>query len=129
MRIQKAESPDFDEYEVLLESVELKVYKFWRIPYRRETITRWLREPGVIEADDSNGLLVCQVFDKNGYPVYTNGPDDIVIENAIQFFLLMPAVAETFLKAGFKPKITTQYVDPKFMRIVNKKAVIEDVQR
>lgn len=65
---------------------------------------------GVVEADDITGLLVQLMFDDRGNEIYTNGIDDIAIDNACKLLLLNPNIRQAFHASGFRPKLSRTYV-------------------
>lgn len=111
MKITKGLTTGFEGYEVK----RITRSPWWHFkPPLVETVIK-----GVVEADDTNGLLVTQVFD-NGDAVYTNGTEDIYLENSVKLLLLCPPIRDAFLKAGFRPKTEVSYGNT--ISIVNRNA-------
>lgn len=111
MRIVKGETPQFEQYQVeVLETFQLENSfwkRVWGKQYTEETRVKILT--GVLEADDGNGMIVQQVYNHNGEEIYTNGKDDIVIDNPVKLLLLLPNIRQAFLFAKFRPKVTSSY--------------------
>jgi len=63
----------------------------------------------VIEADEETGQLTMQLTDTQGNLLYTNGVDDIAINNTVKLLMLLGQVRSVFIEAGFVPKIQTTY--------------------
>lgn len=109
MKIEKAVTKDFESYQVL-ETVEQRqsyVFLFFFPRFRNIKVEQTVEN--VTEADDRTGLVVQQVKDKDGNDVYTNGDDDIAFDNAVKLLLLTTTIKQSFLGAGFRPKLTTRY--------------------
>lgn len=117
MHIKKAETKNFADYEVI-EIVKAPNHEnLWQFLVRR-----LLRKPllmntveipvtNVVEANDATGLLTYQLTDDRGRPIFSNGQDDIVLDNAVKTLLLLNNIRAAFHSAGFRPKLSTQYKD------------------
>lgn len=113
MRIVKGETENFEDYVVI------RPEKFERVEFLGEPMTGPMRfEVGhhaqiyrnVIEADDETGLLVEHLADWAGNLLYTNGSEDIVIDNTVRALMLNPQLRAEFVAAGFRPKVNSTYV-------------------
>lgn len=113
MKIIKGETEDFEGYEVI--SRAPVTFLGIQFPWSRKATLK-----GVLEADDQTGRVVQQVISEEGYPVFSNGADDLYNDNSMKLMLLIPGFAKSLLEAGFRPKTTTIY-DPK-LRIINRSA-------
>ncbi len=102
MRIQKGETKAFDNYDVtcLVRKVVLGIILPWR---SRVTLT------GVLEAEEETGRIVRQERTLAGMPVFTNGVEDIYIDNSAKLLMLMRPVREAFHASGFRPKVIITY--------------------
>lgn len=116
MRIAKGETEDFDRYVVAQFLEWDRPKRFLGVPYSFEAVRVEVEQSYVVEADDETGLLVQQAINEQGRPIYTNGKDDIILDNAVMVILLMPQAREAFLMAGFKPKLVTNYLKIKIRR-------------
>lgn len=111
MRIIKGETDGFEDYEVI--SRTPVTFLGIKLPWSKDVILK-----GVLDADDQTGRVVQQVITPEGYPVFSNGSDDLFNDNTMKLFLLVPGFAKSLLEAGFRPKTTTIY-DPK-LKIINR---------
>ncbi len=123
MKIVKGETADFNTYEVIRKTKSTKHPKGWRglfaalfnldahITVEEEIVLR-----NVVTADDDSGLLVLQILNDANLAIYTNGDDEITIDNVVKLLLLVPSIKQGFLMAGFRPKMETLYA--KDFRIV-----------
>lgn len=111
MRISKLETPNFDDFDIMqrAESADLVEMR-----YRNHEV----KLEGVLEVDDVSGRIVRQVRTQEGYPVLTNGADDIYIDNSAKIMMLDPQVRLALMHEGYIPKTTVAY--EKNIRIVNK---------
>lgn len=84
---------------------------FWLLwgEYPTEIVERPIE--GVVEADDQTGLIIKQEFDKENRPIFTDGKDDIVLDNTVKLLLLTAPFRQAFHQSGFRPKLTTSYLD------------------
>jgi hypothetical protein len=127
MKILKTETPHFEFYSViaqrtktvpaLLRGIKKLIFYFANQNYPTIEAQEEIVLDNVLEADDATGYLMQQIFDQNGYAVYTNGDDEIVIDNVVKLLLLTPSIKQAFLMAGFRPKV--QITHEKNFRIVN----------
>lgn len=111
MRVAKGETETFDDYVVF------KHKRRWAI-LDRVLGPKSIRCPQAVEADEEIGLLVEQVVTSKGEVVYTNGRQEVFIDNTIRLLLLVPGIRGEFHAAGFRPKLTTSYVQG--LRIVHR---------
>jgi len=105
------ETTGFEDYEVL--SIVPRTFFGFKLPWKKS-----LELKGVLEADDKSGRVVSQVTTPEGHPIYTNGTDDIYLENAVKMLMLIPGVVAAFLGAGFRPKTETQHYTE--LKIINR---------
>lgn len=112
MKIEKDVTPNFERYQVLA-IVKETLPQTWRerLFDRKRVIDFEKTLENIIEADDSTGLIVQQVTDKNGDLVFTNGLEDISFDNTAKLFLLVPIFRQAFLVSGFVPKQIRTYMD------------------
>lgn len=110
MKIVRGETPNFEEYEVRCRQKGQGLLSYF--PPREIKLT------GVLEADDTSGRVVRQVVSVFGHPVYSNGPEDIFIDNTVKILLLVPPIREAFVKSGFRPKVIISFEEG--VRIINK---------
>lgn len=111
MLITKTETLGFENYEVTARR------PFWFLGF----LLLWKRTvvlKGVMEADDNSGRLVTRLFNESGDPAYTNGIEDIYLDNTCRMLMLIPGMNRAFLEAGFRPKTVTTY--ELGLKIVNK---------
>lgn len=115
MRIIRGQTTDFENYEVTYSTFKfvLGSYK-WPM---KEVVAK-----NVLEADDSTGLVIRQIENKLGQPLFTNGEEDIALSNEARLLLLLPPIQKAFLEAGFVPKTQSTY--EKEVRIVNKNPTV-----
>jgi hypothetical protein len=110
VHIVKTVTRNFDAYEVFSIVLKEKFFPgmpmFWRKPEYEEVAVKL---EGIIEADDSSGLVVQQVVDGEGRPIFTNGPDEIVYDNPTKLLLLLPNIRQAFHAAGYRPKLSRIY--------------------
>lgn len=114
MRIAKGETEDFESYFVF------KPKKIGRATLvSGDPITgKWKLEEtehaqvleNVIEADDESGLVVTHLSDFAGNMIYTDGRTDLVIDNTARLLMFQSEIRLGFLEAGFRPKVTVEYV-------------------
>lgn len=114
------DNPDFNSYDIFI-SVEIKeVFGFFlRVRTRKEEV----KLKNVVEADDDSGFLVQNETDDNGNLLYTNGHDEIAIDNTVKFLMCNPQLRQGFLASGFRPKLTSKY--DRTLRIVRRVGVLE----
>lgn len=108
MHIIKGESENFDEHDVVREVEYFVWVGRWPVK-RRECKTSLESVPNVIEADDQTGLLTVQLMNERGHLLFTNGHDDIALDDSVKVLMLIPPIRDAFLEAGFKPKTLTTY--------------------
>src|SRR6267143_1780579 len=111
MRIIKAETEGFEDYEVLAQ-VPRTLFGYslpWKIS---------LELKNVLDVNDKTGRVVIHVTTLEGHPVYTNGTEDIYLDNSVKMLMLIPGVVKSFLEAGFRPKTIIRY-EPE-LKITNK---------
>jgi hypothetical protein len=113
VRIIKGQTSDFENYEVTVSQEQ--GYAWWRTPARKVV-------KNVLEADDATGLIIRQIENEKGEPLFTNGEEDIALSNEAKLLLLMPPIQKAFLEAGFVPKTESLYM--KDVRIVNKNPTV-----
>lgn len=66
---------------------------------------------GILEADDSTGLIVRQDENERGEPLYINAAgDEVVIDNTLKVLLLLPDLRNAFIQE-FIPKTRQSYVE------------------
>lgn len=110
MRITKTETPDFALYAVY-ETVETREQnRFLGFPNSSYHIsTSEILVQNVLDADAISGMVSQQVVDRNGDYVYTDGTDDVALNDTNKLLLkTVSAIREAFFAAGFVPKITTR---------------------
>ena len=110
------DNPEFDNYDIFI-SVERQKYMGLRTEWKDVKLTN------VVEADDESGFLVQNETDERGNLLYTNGHDDVAIDNTVKFLMCSPQLRQGFLAAGFRPKLTSRY--DKTLRIVRRVGVLE----
>lgn len=120
MRLSKNE-PNFDAWDVY-EIVPVELSRWNRWTFRHPTETELSLLTNVVECDDATGLVVQWVSDEKGQPVFTDGVEDIAMDNPTKLLLLLPNVKNEFLAHGFKPKLTSRYVKAGCLKIVPKAA-------
>lgn len=115
MKITKGETDNFDLYDVYC-LVYPYPAEFFGLQIRfRKPVE--IKQKGVLEADDQTGKIARQVYTWDGCPVFTNGVEDIFIDNTTRLLLLVPPIQEAFLRSGYKPKVTVTFEEG--VRIVN----------
>src|SRR5882724_6577775 len=110
MKIEKAVTKDFESYQVIQTVDYVNPYRYLGLFLRSKKTSIEQVIENVTEADDKTGLVVQQVVDKDGYGVYTNGEDDISLDNCVKLLLLTTTIKQSFLGAGFRPKLTSIYL-------------------
>lgn len=125
LKIVKGTTSDFENYEVFYTKQEPRaswrggVFKFWLMSNYGDVETRAV---AVLEVDDVTGQIIRQVMSDDGNPVFTNGAEEIVIDNTAKLLLLVPNVREAFFQHGFAPKLIATY--EKGVRIINKNPTV-----
>lgn len=118
MKISR-DNPDFDNYDVY---VSLEIGKPRTILGIKTSLynMQWkeVKLSHVVEADDDTGFVVQHLTDDNGNEIYTNGHDEITVDNTVKFLMLNPQLRAAFLGAGFRPKLTSRY--EKTLRLVRR---------
>lgn len=118
MKISR-DSPDFDNYDIFASSEIVEPKTFLGIRTGFYNLSRKeIKLTNVIEADDDTGLYVQHLTDDNDNLIYTNGHDEIIIDNTVKFLMLNPQLRTAFLASGFRPKLTSRY--EKSLRIVRR---------
>lgn len=118
MKISR-DNPEFDSYDVYV-SLEIgKPRTFLGIKTSLYNM-QWkeVKLSHVVEADDDTGFVVQHLTDDNGNEIYTNGSDDIIVDNTVKFLMLNHGLRTSFLAAGFRPKLTSRY--EKTLRLVRR---------
>lgn len=110
------DNPDFNIFDIFV-SVETKTFFGLRTEWKE------IKLKNVVEADDESGFLVQNETDDKGNLLYTNGHDEIAIDNTVKFLMCNPQLRQGFLAAGFRPKLTSKY--DKTLRIVRRVGVLE----
>ena len=123
MKISR-DNPDFTNYDIfvsleigeprVLFGIQTQLYKMVR---------KEVKLSNVVEADDESGFLVQNETDDKGNLIYTNGHDDVAIDNTVKFLMCNPQLRQGFLASGFRPKLTSRY--EKTLRIVPRIGVVE----
>lgn len=106
MRIARGETEELELYEVLRKVEIPQTALDWLLRRRRVELRKVSH---VLEADEETGQLTAQLVDDEGHLLYTNGVDDIAIDNGVKLLMLLPQMRTAFLEAGFVPKIQTTY--------------------
>lgn len=116
MHIIKGQTRRFQDYEVFRILIQEQTPKnLWQafvwdfIHKRRPTEQIEIKIDGVVEANDQTGLLAVQEKDLAGNLLYSNGVDNIATDGAVKVLLLAPIFRQTFLQAGFRPKLSVTY--------------------
>lgn len=115
MKISR-DNPNFDNYDVFATMRCPTSLRIW-------TELKEVKLKNVVEADDDSGFLVQHLTDDNGNLLYTNGHDEIAIDNTVKFLMCNPQLRQGFLAAGFRPKLTSRY--EKTLRIVRRVGALE----
>lgn len=115
MKISR-DNPDFNNYDIFV-SVETKTFLGLRNEWKE------VKLKNVVEADDESGFLVQNETDDKGNLLYTNGHDEIAVDNTVKFLMCNPQLRQGFLAAGFRPKLTSRY--DKTLRIVRRVGVLK----
>src|SRR5262252_4371658 len=106
MRISKATEPQTENF------ASYEVYECW-------AVFGWVlfkrRAKNVVTADSDTGELVQQVHNGHG-SIYTNGIDEIILGSTERLLLLSDGIRDSFLNAGFRPKLTTRYANLQIRR-------------
>lgn len=119
MRIEKGVTENFDSYSVLLISELPKPWyipRAWWVDKKIETELKFVEE-----ADAVTGLVIRQIANEWGEPIFSNGTEDIKLTNEVKLMLLVPIFREAFLLHGFQPKTITTYETG--LKIINKNPV------
>lgn len=118
MKISR-DNPEFENYDIFvtLEIGEPRIIlgiptQFYKMVHKEVKLSN------VVEADDESGFIVQNLTDSNGNLIYTNGSDEIVIDNGVKFLMLNQQLRTSFLASGFRPKLTSRY--EKSLRIVKR---------
>lgn len=118
MKISR-DNPGFDNYDVY---VSLEVGTPRTILGIKTSLynMQWkeVKLSHVVEADDDTGFVVQHLTDEAGNEIYTNGSDDIIVDNTVKFLMLNQGLRTSFLAAGFRPKLTSRY--EKTLRVVQR---------
>lgn len=122
MRIQKGTTPEFDSYDVISVASRRNARRFLGFTIAEYDSNEEIVLPDVVEADDKTGLVVQHMRNSQGELLYTNGKDDIAIDNSARLLLLVPPVRAAFVAAGFVPKLVNKYLPG--VRIWAKKPVV-----
>lgn len=111
MHIEKLATRHFEQYEVYSKSPRQLPRSFWQWLTRQpvEIGFEEFKLNGVIEADDKAGLVVQQVLDSDGNEVYTNGQEDIMLDNTAKLLLMVPPIRAAFHANKFVPKLVRTY--------------------
>lgn len=111
MHIVKAETRNFRDYTVFrVVKANLPQTRWQKLMGQQPQIDFEETVNGVVEADDATGLLVAVMFDDRGNEIYTNGIDEIAIDNACKLLLLNPNIRQAFHASGFRPKLSRTYI-------------------
>lgn len=118
MKISR-DNPEFDNYDIFvsLEVGEPRTILGFQTPLYNK---QWkeVKLKNVVEADDESGFIVQHLTDDDGNLLYTNGHDEITVDNTVKFLMLNPQLRAAFLAAGFRPKLTSRY--EKTLRLVRR---------
>jgi hypothetical protein len=109
VKIIKGTTPQFDNYEVYYTESSGKPRKFLWFQIGSDEIRTEHRITDVVEADDTTGLVVRHIRNKRGDLLYTNGKDDIAIDNTAKILLLLPNVRAAIIENFYIPKLVTSY--------------------
>lgn len=110
MKIEKTTTRHFDQYEVLTKVVRLIPQDWFDWFLRRQrTEEVEVKLIGVVEADDTTGLVVEHMRDEKGDYIYTNEADDIVVGNTEKLLLLTPFIRQAFIFNKYQPKLSRTY--------------------
>lgn len=112
------DNPDFNNYDVFATIEVRKPRTVLGVPIATINETREVKLTNVVEADDESGFLVQNETDDEGNLLYTNGHDEIAIDNTVKFLMCNPQLRQAFLASGFRPKLTSRY--DKTLRIVRR---------
>lgn len=113
MHIVKGDTKNFQDYQVLTVNTYVHPQTWWDWLLGRKPWTQTHDElvKLSVEADDSTGLLVYQETDQAGRPILTNGIDEIVMNDTVKLLLLLPNIRSALHGSGYRPKLTSKYVD------------------
>lgn len=117
MRIEKAITKQFDMYDVfaiVLQSISSSwriIALYQRISGKYDTKEVEVKLENIVEADDQSGLVIRHLSNDRGEMLFSNGFDDIVVDNPCKLLLLLPNVREAFHRSGFRPKLDTTYME------------------
>lgn len=117
------DNPEFNNYDIFVIVEVRKPRIILSIPVSTSVETQEVKLTNVVEADDESGFLVQNETDDKGNLLYTNGHDEIAIDNTVKFLMCNPQLRQGFLAAGFRPKLTSRY--EKTLRIVRRVGVLE----
>lgn len=78
----------------------------------------------VLQANDGTGLVIQRVLNENGEELYSNGADDIAIDNVVKLLLLVPQIQQQFFAAGFTIKTSQTFQKIKIVKSVTEEIVL-----
>lgn len=130
MHIVKGTTKNFNDYEVFELQTRSLEPTWWQALTKSEPFELVEKKiEGVVEADDETGLLVFQLTDRHGQSLFTNGRDEIAVDNPSKLLLLLPNIRQAFHANGFKPKLESTYRDKLIIRykgpIVNTEVTVK----